>query len=844
MADWKITDIKVENQTAEYATDERSPRVAFGLESGRPGACLASAEIVLGDVRAETVVQTGVRLEGALREPFSQVPLVITARDDLGNEARESRLVRTGRMGLPWEARWITDGAYEFGETESPLPMTFRKRFSCRQGLRRAWVTATAIGVYELSINGVKAGRDYFAPGYTTYKTNLQYQLYDVTELLQADNEITAVVGGGWAVGRFTYNSLTRISAPRQALLLELFLEYEDGARERIVTDSSWQVTEEGPYRWADFYDGETYDATVDPETIAWCPAEETEPELHPDIRLQYGPPVRVQGIMRPVEAFRGRNGQMIYDFGQNFAGVISLDIRGRRGQVITVRHAETLFDGDICTASNRTAKATARYVCREGRQTYSPQMTYMGFRYAEVDGIDPGDVEVSALVLHSDLRETGDFTCSDQRLNRLQSLIRWSGKSNLFEVPTDCPQRDERLGWTGDISAFAPTACYGFDISGFLDKWLRDVAAEQAEDGGIPFVVPNIESLGPSVPTACWGDCCILVPWAEYEARGDLELLRRMYPVMKKYLGSVEHWAGAHAPEDPAQKRVWKLLFQFGDWNAPGLTPQQCMDRGPWVGTAFFARTSAILAETAGLLGYREDQQAFESLNREVRETYLNVFTDGRGTLTPEEFQTGYVLPLAFGIAEGDSAETMAENLARLVRENGDHLSTGFTGTPWLLFALADHGQPEAAWRLLYQDTCPSWLYEVNNGATTFWEGWDNIPEDAPVHDARHCVSDSGVSFNHYAYGSVGAFLYRRVLGLEPLEAGYRRFRVRPLSGGGLTWCQGGFDSPYGRIRVRWELREGTMEFTLDVPVSTQCEVTWPDGRTMTLSSGYHVVR
>lgn len=836
----KITNVKIEHTRADCITDRASPVVSFQLESDTPDTCLKSAKIKCGSCQIETTVQTGVSLNDVVTAPFSSYTVELEAEDNHGNLAQAQHTFRSGRLDTPWQAKWITDESLVIEKGKSPLPMTFRKRFSCGKEIRRAFITSTAIGVYELELNGKKIGSDYFAPGYTTYQKNLQYQLYDVTEMLADHNTLTAIVGGGWAVGRFTYASKNQLASPRQALLLELFLEYADGSKETIVTDSSWQVTEEGNFRWADFYDGEIYNAAVNLDAVVWKQADLFKPTIHPTITAQYGESVTAQEQIFPRESFPGKNGRMVYDFGQNFAGVVYLELDGTEGQEITIRHAEALFDGDICVNSNRTAKATAAYICREGKQVYSPRMTYMGFRYIEISGIEAEKVQVSALVLHSDFDEIGSFECSDERLNKLQNMIRWSGKSNFVDVPTDCPQRDERLGWTGDISIFSPAACFNFDLSRFFDKWLADVRAEQTATGGMPFVVPNAKGLGPSVPTACWGDCCILVPWTEYQARGDAGLLRTMYPAMKKYLKAVKFWAAIDGGFSRDQRRIWKKLFQFGDWNAPGKSAQECMARGPWVATAYYAYLCEIMTETAKILGLGKDSKEYFALRQEICQAYQNVFTDNAGTLL-EEFQTGYVLPLAFGMVKGDAAKKMADNLDRLVRENDYHLSTGFTGTPFLLFALADNGHIDTAFRLLYQDTCPSWLYELHKGATTFWEGWDNIPEDAG--DEYHCISDSGVSFNHYAYGAVGSFLYRRVLGLEMTEPGYKSFRICPLPGSGLSFCRGSIQTPYGTIRAEWKQNESEFSVTVDVPVSTHCTVILPSGQMQVLASGHHVL-
>lgn len=316
---------------------------------------------------------------------------------------------------------------------------------------------------------------------------------------------------------------------------MELFLEYRDGSTEKIVTDGTWQVTTQGNYRFGDFYDGETYDATVDLNKIKWSDADIYTPKFKPHLSAQYGCKVTAHEILQPIDSFPAKNGkETVYDFGQNFAGAVHLKMKGKAGQIVTVRHAELLIDGDLCVKSLRTAKATATYVCADGEQEYSPRLTYMGFRYIGISGINPENITVEAFVIHSDFEEIGKFECSDQLINKLQSNIRWSGKSNFVDIPTDCPQRDERQGWTGDISVFADTACYNFDISRFLDKWLADVKSEQGVGGGIPMVVPKQGNSAPTVATACWGDCCTIVPYCEYLARGDIEMLREQYPVMK----------------------------------------------------------------------------------------------------------------------------------------------------------------------------------------------------------------------------------------------------------------------------------------------------------------------
>lgn len=822
-----VDEIKTENKCSGCVTDSDAPRLAFSLKSDKKGTNLANAVIRVGNKEFATKEQCGVVLNGLELHPFTRYEVSVVATDNFGNRTEGKTYFCTGRREMPWTAKWITNAAYIFPKKISPAPFTFRKVFAQKK-VKRAFITATALGIYELQLNGKKVGEQYFAPGFTSYKHTLQYDFYDVTALLKEQNELVAVVGGGWAVGRFTYSSKSRITCDRQAFLAELFLEYEDGTREKIVTDESWQQTMDGNYRFGDFYDGEVYDATIDLNKAKWRAADVYKPKIKPLITARYGCPVTAHERLTPIAHFPAKNGkEEIYDFGQNFAGVVSLRIKGRKGQKITVRHAEIITDEDLNVKSLRTAKATLVYTCKDGEQEYSPRLTYMGFRYIGISGIAPENIEVCALALYSDFDETGSFECSDALLNKLQSNIIWSGKSNFVDIPTDCPQRDERMGWTGDISVFARTACFDFDLSAFLEKWLSDVRAEQGRGSGLPLVVPKQGISAPTVATACWADCIILVPWAEYLARGDTQLLREMYPAMKRYLKAVRFWASLSGP-GKYRRHIWKWLFQFGDWCAPEGGIFDWMKRGKWIATAYYANSCHIVSKIADILGKKEDAKYFAGLSKKIAASFRHVFTDGKGKLK-SEFQTGYVLPLAFGIVEGAERESMAQNLERLVRERGYHLSTGFTGTPHILFALADGGKAETAYKLLLQDTAPSWLYCVKGGATTTWEEWTIDPRK----------EGNIPSYNHYAYGAVGDFLYRRVAGIEPTKGGYKEFRVKPILGGGLTYAKASVKTSYGMAGSEWRVEDGKFFMKVTVPVSCTCRVTMPNGKQVTLQSG-----
>lgn len=835
----QINAIEIENQLIDCVTDENKPVISFSLESDKPGTALVSAKLQLGQWVKTTDTQLGIEYDGSELHPFSEYCLLVTAIDNHNQTAFGKTNFQTGRMDLPWDANWITDVNSVCKKGTSPVPMVFRKNFAIERPVKKAFITSTAIGIYDLYLNGQLVSTDYFSPGFTSYKKALQYNYFDVTSLLGEINELIAVVGAGWAIGRFTYNSKTHITADRQALLLELFIEYQDGERTKIITDGSWTVTQQGKYRFGDFYDGETYDATIDIEGVDWTTASPISLGFEPKLSVRYGCPVTAHERLYPQKIYKARNErEWIYDFGQNFAGVVSLRINGHQKQTIIIRHTEMLFGGDLSVNSLRTAKAAITYICKEGEQTYSPRLTYMGFRYIGISGIEPENIEVSAFAIYSDVKEIGFFECSNPLLNQIQSNIKWGGKSNFVDIPTDCPQRDERQGWTGDISVFASTACFNFDLSRFFRKWLTDVRLEQSRGGGIPFIVPRHGDPYPVVPTACWGDCCILVPWAEFLASGDKTLLKKQYPTIKRYLKAVKWWAELFSFSKDS-RRIWQLLFQFGDWCAPGSGIKDWMGKGKWVATAYFANSCAIAAKIANILGEEPEQVYFEKLRNEICDAYRNIFTDKKGKLK-REFQTAYVLPLYFQLVDDSEKANMAGYLAKLVAKNDWHLSTGFTGTPYLLFALADNGYVQDAYRLLLQDTCPSWIYEIKAGATTFWEQWDAISPDRITSDPSDAAeSDSSVSFNHYAYGAVGDFLYRRVAGIEATSGGYKTFTIAPVLGGGLNWAKATHLSPYGEISASWNIANDIFTLQIKVPVSTTCTVVLPSGMEHLVSSG-----
>ena len=477
--------------------------------------------------------------------------------------------------------------------------------------------------------------------------------------------------------------------------------------------------------------------------------------------------------------------------------------------------------------------------------QEYAPRFSYMGFRYISVEGAARDELELKACALYSDVRTIGGFSCSNELLNRLNENIRWGARSNFVDIPTDCPQRDERMGWTGDICVFARTACYNFDMVRFLRRWLRDMRSEQLPTGGIPNTIPAqsyaFPTTMPYMAVDFWGDACVMVPWAIYLATGDTQVLRENYAMMKKYVKACRFWAGLGVGE---QRYIWHTpaALHFGDWVAADVPKMsQWQGRSKWTATASIANTSGLLSQIAALLGEEEDAKKYSELSRKTGAAYQHLLMQPDGSLK-EAFQTGYVLPLYFHMLDEEHTKAAAAHLAELVRKNGYRIGTGFPGTPYILFALADNGYPDDAVKMLMNTDCPSWLYEVRVGATTIWERWDGLDERGlcPIGDDG---TGGMISYNHYASGAVGDFLYRRVLGLEPTEAGYRRFTVRPMDGTGLDWCRGETMTPYGRAAVAWERKDRRFTLKVTVPSGTECTAILPDGTEHTLTRGEHTL-
>jgi len=845
---FKIENLMVETYPGHVVTDKVHPFFSFYYSSD-DGSVIDHAVLSMDNGWSKPLKQdVSAFYDGKPLQPFTSYRATLKAYSDKGEEDVREVVFETGRLSTPWVGTWITDGNYRFtAKKVSPKVMTFEKKVEIKKEIASAKIYATALGLYKIDLNGRKVGNRFLTPGFTSYKNNLMYQTYEVKDMLRlGENELLVNVSGGWAVGSFVFTRVNRVYAPRQALLLELRIRYKDGSEEVLGSDESFNVSLQGPYSLADLYDGETYDATV--EKIDYHPASREKIRIHPAIEADYGNPVRVNRVLKPVLLSR-KNGEAIYDFRQNFAGVVSFQIhKARRGQRIILRHAEVLTkEGELDVSLLRSAKATVTYVCKEGEQDHVPEFTYMGFRYVSLSGIDPEDIELEGEVLSSDMEETGSFHCSNEMLNQLDRNIRWSARSNFVDIPTDCPQRDERMGWTGDIAIFAPTAMYDFEMRRFLRKWLMDVKDEQLKTGGLPNTIPEhgyqFPATMPKMAIDFWGDAIIDVPYALYQAYGDEDIVREMYPYMKKYVNACRFWAGIWGVGK--YRYIWHTPapFHFGDWVAPDVDKMSAWQkRSRYTATASLRKTSKKLSEIAAMLGYEEDANEYERLSDKVARAYVDVFTDRHGRLKKEQFQTGYVLPLAFHMFDEEETKEALKNLVDLIRKKDYCIGTGFPGTGYILYVLADNGYSDVAYRMLLNTKSPSWLYNVSVGGTTIWEKFDGMLPDGT---ARKSTDGTGnmISFNHYASGSVGNFLYTRLAGLRILEPGYKKFLVKPVLGGDISSCETSTRTPYGPIRLRWEIEGERFLLRLDVPMTTSAVVELPDGQRFNLGYGSHTL-
>jgi alpha-L-rhamnosidase len=747
-------------------------------------------------------------------------------------------------MGLlqpsDWKAQWIEPDIQEDLKISGPSPM-LRREFVLKGDVERARAYVTSHGLYEMAINGQRVGDAVLTPGWTSYNKRLQYQTYDVTTLLkQGPNAVGVTLGNGWYRGYLAWGDKRNIYGDRLGVLMQIVVTYRGGRQETIGSDAAWKAST-GPILMSEIYHGETYDARLEkagwaspgfPDT-GWSGVKVVEHRK--DLLIApAGPPVRRVGEIKPVKVFRTPAGDTVADMGQNMVGWVRLKVEGPAGATVTLRHAEVLDkQGNFYTENLRAAKQTVRYTLKGGAtETFEPHFTFQGFRYVAVDGY-PGQLtpdSLTGIVLHSGMAPASTFETSNPLINQLQHNILWGQKGNFVDVPTDCPQRDERLGWMGDAQVFSRTAAFNMDVAGFFTKWLRDVAADQLESGSVPHVIPDVlsEPGKPQAGSAAWADAAVIIPWTMYLSYGDRRILEVQYPSMAAWVEYMRRRAG--------DDFIWSEDFTFGDWLAfastasdyPGATTGKDL-----IATAMFAYSTDLLQRTARVLGKAEDAAKYAALLERIKTAFQREFVTATGRVG-ENTQTAYAVALQFDLLPEALRTAAAARLAQDVRQR-KHLTTGFVGTPYLCHVLSRYGYLDEAYLLLNREEYPSWLYPVKQGATTIWERWDGLKPDGTF-------QDKGMnSFNHYAYGAIGEWMYRVMAGIEidPAAPGYKHVFIQPRPGGGFTRVDASHVTPYGRVSSAWKLDGPLFALAVEIPANTTATIRLPGSRLADVTEG-----
>lgn len=696
-----------------------------------------------------------------------------------------------------------------------------------------ATLRLSALGVIEGHINGHLVSDELFTPGWTSYEWRLRYSKHDVITLLkEGKNALGLVIGNGWYKGRLGWKDGAEPYGEEIAGWAELTITFSDGYEQIVGTDDSWRSTP-SEITSNSLYDGETIDArqkithwdcpNFDDET--WDHVHKVDRDTHA-LEPYMAPPVRRLQEVLPTDVISSPSGKTILDFGQNLVGWVKVMIKGQPGQEVTLRFAEVLEDGEISVRPLRYAKATDRFILSGTNDIFEPTFTFHGFRYVEVDGwpIKKENLQkgaFTAIVVGSDLNRISNFSTSNPLLNQLHQNIVWGMRGNFLDIPTDCPQRDERLGWTGDISVFAPTAAFLFDVNDFLRDWLHDLAEEQRHQNGIvPFIVPDIfkrsKDKGGAVQedvTAIWSDAVVWVPWALWQAYGDQRTLKEMFDPMVSHLRRARGLL--------SDTGVWDKGFQFGDWLDPDASPDSPEDakaNSGVVATAALYRSAKIGSEVARVLGRNDEEQEFAAMANKIKCAFKSVYVTNKRIYS--DCTTVYSLAIVFGLLEPEEMSWAGKRLAELVASSGHHISTGFAGTPFISDALTITGHIDDAYSLLLQQECPSWLYPVTMGATTIWERWDSMLPDGSINPGDM------TSFNHYALGAVADWMHRVIGGISPIEPGYKRVLIAPCPGGGITWANTSLETPHGKLTVRWNIEEELLHLRVNLPQGTSALV------------------
>jgi alpha-L-rhamnosidase len=834
-----VTHLRLENLENPVGLDVKVPRFSWHLLSDRRNTSQSHYEIrVSQDESFKKVLWTSgknmsnqsilVPYNGPALQSNTRYYWQVRAWDQNEGVSAWSSVAwwHTGLLNnSDWTANWISP-ANRSGHTSPYL----RTDFSAKKKIKNATVFVSAHGLYELYLNGQRVGQDQLTPGWTAYQKRLQYQCYDVTNLVQAgNNTVGAILANGWYLGELGWQNHRNIYGKELALIAQLDITYTDGSTQRVQTDGSW-TSADGAVRFSEIYDGEQVDYRLEPtgwnnpgfNAKGWTPVK-TQDFPKDVLVATYNEPIRARETFVPKADFIAPNGQKTLDFGQNLVGIVQVTAKGSAGARLVLRYAEVLdprtgnpyFDNLRHAASSDTF-----YLSGKGTETCAARFTFHGFRYAtyELTGNFAQKPEFTAIAWYSNMPQTGSFECAHPLINQLQHNIQWGQRGNFLDVPTDCPQRDERMGWTGDAQVFANTALYNFDAHNFFAKWLKDVAADQRPDGKVPFVVPNVLDINSGGSTG-WADVATIIPWNTYVATADKRILEEQYESMKAWVGYMETNSKNH---------LWNTGFHFGDWLFYDVDDDRdgrsAITDKYYIAQCFFAYSIQLTLKTAQLLNKTADIEKYTVLLKNVKAAFLNEYITPNGRPISST-QTAYTLALQFDMLPEAQRANAAKALVDNIRSYGNHLTTGFLGTPYLCHVLSRFGYEEVAYDLLFQETYPSWLYPVKMGATTIWERWDGIKPDSSFQ------SITMNSFNHYAYGAIGDWMYRNIAGIQSVadRPGYKHTNIAPHPCENLAYAKGSLMSPHGLVRSDWRIVGDTFFLEVDIPVNTTATVEIP---------------
>ncbi len=815
-----IKKLYIDHRENPLGIDTPEPRFTWSLESDNTNVLQESYQIrVSGNNRlfwdsgrVESSESIGISYVGFELEELTVYTVSLKVWDN-GEECAkiESQFETSYFDESRLTAQWIT---YQPKENAKGCQI-FRKNFTCSDSISRARLFSSSCGVYDVMLNGLKVGNEFLSPGWTNYKRHIQYQEYDITGMLQDSNVIDITVAPGWYSGDFGGNGRTKNYGDQTAVFAEIHIWYGD-RKEIIRTDESWKWGV-GQTLNSEIYHGET----IDHRKQTLCEGEVVPFDIgERKLIAQQSPPVRIINELEARDLIHTPNGETVIDFGQNLSGFVELTIQGKEGMEVLISHGEVLDrDGNFYNGNLRTARAADKFICKEGLQRFRPRFTYHGFRYIKVEGLgtDPSLSWFKACVLSTDMEGTVEFSCSHPLINQLWSNINWGMDGNFVDIPTDCPQRDERLGWTGDAAAFIGTAAQLRDVYLFFRKWLKDLESEQSDEYGIPHIIPNI--LGERGGAAMWSDSATIIPWTLYQIYGDKEILELQYDSMKRWVDLMER------QETPNHLR--QTGYQFGDWLAMDTEQIAQWPYGAtdpyFIASLFYAYSTQIVSKTAALLGYKKDARRYGELYGKIRKGIQEEYITRTGRLVCET-QTACLLALRFDLVPEEHREKVKYRLIENIINHGKKLTTGFIGTPFALHVLTSIGAHDIAGDLLLNEEYPGWLYEVKKGATTIWERWDSMKPDGSF-------NESGMnSFNHYAFGSIGSWMIEQLAGIGFLEAGYKSIRLKPLFINGLTEVSARRETPYGTLSCSWKCTGGEILIQGSIPVNTTAELHLPE--------------